>query len=33
MCDTTIILNELGISDAYKVYYVLINELTGRLYK
>lgn len=29
MYDTTIILNELGITDAYKIYYVLINDYDG----
>lgn len=29
MDDTTIILNELGITDAYKIYYVLINDYDG----
>ena len=29
MYDTTIILNELGITDAYKIYYVLMNDYDG----
>lgn len=29
MYDTTIILNEVGITDAYKLYYVLINDYDG----
>lgn len=29
MYDTTIILNELGITDAYKIYYVLLNDYDG----
>lgn len=29
MYDTTIILKELGIVNAYKVYYVLINDYDG----
>lgn len=29
MYDTTIILNELEITDAYKIYYVLMNDYYG----
>ena len=29
MYDTTIILNELGITDAFKIYYVLMNDYNG----